>query len=242
MDKLVVVTGGSRGIGAATSKLLAAKGYRVVVNFMSNAKRAEQVVSDIRRDGGEAWSYQANIASEDSVVSMFDYIYAEHGEIYGLVNNAGILSTQCTLEQITEERITQILATNVTGTLLCTREATKYMNGGSIVNVSSRASVTGSPFEYLDYAASKGAVDTLTRGLASELASRKIRVNGVRPGLINTEMHADGGEPERVKRLESLIPLGRGGEAEEVANAIAWLISEQASFVTGTFVDVSGGK
>lgn len=214
------------------------------MNYVANKTRAEELVESIKTEGGQAWSYQADIANEDEVVAMFNQVYKKHGEIDGLVNNAGILSKQCTVEALTSERINKILMTNVTGALICCREAVKYMNSdrGSIVNVSSRAAVTGSPFEYVDYAASKGALDTITKGLSLELASRNIRVNGVRPGLIHTEMHADGGEPERVNRLAAQIPLGRGGEAEEVAQAIAWLLSDDASFVTGTFIDVSGGK
>ncbi|WP_234493772.1 glucose 1-dehydrogenase [Vibrio maritimus] len=244
MGRLIVVTGGSRGIGSETAKLLAEQGHRVIVNYLANKTRAEETVESIRKEGGQAWCYQADIANEDEVVTMFSQVYKKHGEIDGLVNNAGILSKQCTLEALTSERINKILMTNVTGALICCREAVKYMSSdrGSIVNVSSRAAVTGSPFEYVDYAASKGALDTITKGLSLELASRNIRVNGVRPGLIHTEMHADGGEPERVNRLAVQIPLGRGGEAEEVAQAIAWLLSDDASFVTGTFIDVSGGK
>lgn len=207
------------------------------MNYVANQTRAEELVESIRKEGGQAWCYQADIANEDEVVAMFSLVYERHGEIDGLVNNAGILSKQCTLEALTSARINKILMTNVTGALICCREAVKYMSSGrgSIVNVSSRAAVTGSPFEYVDYAASKGALDTITKGLSLELASRNIRVNGVRPGLIHTEMHADGGEPERVNRLAAQIPLGRGGEAEEVAQAIAWLLSDDASFVTGTF-------
>ncbi|USD61850.1 glucose 1-dehydrogenase [Vibrio sp. SCSIO 43140] len=244
MGRLIVVTGGSRGIGSETAKLLAEQGHRVIVNYLANKTRAEETVESIRKEGGQAWCYQADIANEDEVVAMFSQVYEKHGEIDGLVNNAGILSKQCTLEALTSERINKILMTNVTGALICCREAVKYMSSdsGSIVNVSSRAAVTGSPFEYVDYAASKGALDTITKGLSLELASRNIRVNGVRPGLIHTEMHADGGEPERVNRLAAQIPLGRGGEAEEVAQAIVWLLSDDASFVTGTFIDVSGGK
>lgn len=244
MGRLIVVTGGSRGIGSETAKLLAEQGHRVIVNYVASKTRAEELVDSIRKEGGQAWCYQADIANEDEVVAMFSQVYEKHGEIDGLVNNAGILSKQCTLEALTSARINKILMTNVTGALICCREAVKYMSsdGGSIVNVSSRAAVTGSPFEYVDYAASKGALDTITKGLSLELASRNIRVNGVRPGLIHTEMHADGGEPERVNRLAAQIPLGRGGKAEEVAQAIAWLLSDDASFVTGTFLDVSGGK
>ncbi|GAL25961.1 hypothetical protein JCM19239_2292 [Vibrio variabilis] len=216
---------------------MAEQGHRVIVNYVANQTRAEELVESIRKEGGQAWCYQADIANEDEVVAMFSLVYERHGEIDGLVNNAGILSKQCTLEALTSARINKILMTNVTGALICCREAVKYMSSGrgSIVNVSSRAAVTGSPFEYVDYAASKGALDTITKGLSLELASRNIRVNGVRPGLIHTEMHADGGEPERVNRLAAQIPLGRGGEAEEVAQAIAWLLSDDASFVTGTF-------
>ncbi|MCB1805775.1 MAG: SDR family oxidoreductase [Candidatus Competibacteraceae bacterium] len=243
MRKVVIVTGGSRGIGATTCRLLAAQGYSVCVNYRSRADEAQAVVSAIESSGGSAFSYAADVSNEQDVMLLFDAVEAHLGPITHLVNNAGILFPQSRLSDLTAERINKVLTTNVTGYFLCCREAVKRMkNGGAIVNVSSVAARTGSPNEYIDYAASKGAIDTLTKGLSLEVAAQNIRVNGVRPGFIYTEMHADGGEPDRVDRLSPQIPLQRGGTPEEVANAIAWLLSDEASYVTGSLIDIAGGK
>lgn len=245
--EVVLITGGGRGIGAATSKLFASKGYAVCINYKSNLVSAEAVASDIRAAGNRCITVQADVSVENDVVRLFKKIDAELGPLSVLVNNAGILRKQSRLEDLTAERINTILANNVTSYFLCCREAIKRMStrhggkGGVIVNVSSGASRSGSPNEYIDYAASKGAIDTLTKGLSLEVACEGIRVNCVRPGLINTQMHADGGEPERVERLKELIPLKRGGEPEEVAEAIYWLSSAKSSFSTGNFLDLCGG-
>lgn len=243
MKKVVIVTGSGRGIGAATAILLAAQGYAVCVNYRSRAESAEHVVNTILQAGGQAFAFAADVALEADVLNMFAAVAQKYGTVTHLVNNAGILFTQSTLADLSVQRFNQVLTTNVTSCFLCCREAIRHMpNGGAIVNVSSAASRTGAPREYIDYAASKGAMDTLTIGLSLELAERNIRVNAVRPGFINTDMHADGGEPNRIERLSPQIPLQRGGTANEVANAIAWLLSEQASYVTGTFIDIAGGK
>jgi len=245
---IALVTGGSRGIGRATAILLARQGWRVAVNYVHRTAEAELVVAEIERQGGSAFAVQADIADEAQVMAMFADIDRQPEPLRALVNNAGILFQQSTLEQLTAERINRVFATNVTGAFICCREAVKRMGhhhgggGGAIVNVSSAASRTGSPGEYVDYAASKGAMDTLTRGLSLEVAAQGIRVNGVRPGYIYTDMHADGGEPQRVDRLASAIPMQRGGHPGEIASAIAWLLSDEASYVTGTFIDAAGGR
>lgn len=246
-SKVVLVTGGGRGIGAATAKLFAAKGYAVCINYKSNHIAAEEVASEIISNGGDCLTAQADVSDEHEVVKLFERIDRELGKVSVVVNNAGILRQQCRLEAMTAERINSILINNVTSYFLCSREAVKRMStrrggyGGVIVNVSSGAARSGSPNEYIDYAASKGAIDTLTKGLSLEVASEGIRVNCVRPGLIYTEMHSDGGEPERVDRLKSLIPLKRGGMPQEVAEAIYWLASEKSSFSTGNYLDLAGG-
>lgn len=243
MDKVAIVTGGSRGIGAATSKLLASQGYSVCVNYRNRSDEAEAVVAEINSNGGRAFAFAADVSIESEVIRLFEATETELGPITHLVNNAGILFTQSRLADLSVERFEKILSTNVTSCFLCCREALRRMrNGGAIVNVSSIASKTGSPNEYVDYAASKGAMDSLTKGLSLEVASQGIRVNAVRPGFIYTDMHSDGGEPNRVQRLSSQIPLQRGGTAEEVANSIAWLLSDEASYVTGSFIDIAGGK
>lgn len=248
---LALVTGASRGIGRATALKLAQQGYRVAVNYRQRAEEAQQVVAEIREQGGEAFAVQADIADEAQIVALFQRLDEETMPLGVLVNNAGILFTQCRVEDLSAERLQRVFATNVTGAFLCCREAVKRMGthhggqGGAIINVSSAASRLGAPGEYVDYAASKGAMDTLTRGLSLEVAAQGIRVNGVRPGFIYTEMHADGGEPGRVDRVAGMagvIPMGRGGEAEEIAEAIAWLASEAASYITGTFIDAAGGR
>lgn len=245
---IALVTGGSRGIGRATALLLAQEGYTVAVNFHHNIRAATGVVNDIVAAGGNAFTLRADISDEAQVVAMFESIDRENEPLAALVNNAGILFEQSTIENLSAERINRVLSTNVTGYFLCCREAVKRMShkhgghGGAIVNVSSAASRLGAPGEYVDYAASKGAVDSLTTGLALEVAAQGIRVNGVRPGLIYTEIHASGGEPGRVDRVKSMLPMQRGGQPEEVAQAIVWLLSEKASYVTGSFLELAGGK
>ncbi|MGH1365303.1 MAG: SDR family oxidoreductase [Calditrichia bacterium] len=244
---LVLVTGGSRGIGAETAMLAAARGYTVCVNFHSNSRAAEKVVWRIEESGGSATSFKADISIEADVLRLFEYTDSLPESLVGLVNNAGILETQMPLVEMTAARIERIFSINVTGCFLCAREAIKRMsvksggNGGSIVNISSVASRTGSPHEYIDYAASKGAIDTMTIGLAKEVAAEDIRVNCVRPGLTHTEIHASGGEANRIERLKGRIPLQRGGLPEEVAAAVVWLLSEEASYTTGALLDVAGG-
>jgi NAD(P)-dependent dehydrogenase (short-subunit alcohol dehydrogenase family) len=248
MKQVLLVTGGSRGIGAATCRLAAQQGYAVCVNYACARDAAEQVVSDILKQGGEAIAVQADISVEADVVRMFETVDRQLGLLTGLVNNAGILETQCRVENLTAERLDRILKINVTGAFLCAREAVRRMatgsggQGGAIVNVSSVASRTGSPGEYVDYAASKGAVDSMTIGLAQEVAQAGIRVNAVRPGFIYTDIHASGGEPGRVDRVKAFVPMRRGGTALEVAQAILWLLSPEASFTTGAFIEVTGGK
>lgn len=245
---IALVTGGSRGIGRATAILLAQSGYKVVVNYQRNKIAADEVISTIRAQGGEALVIKADIADELQVMAMFAEIDSAYGPVTALVNNAGILFGQSTIENLTAERINRVMATNVTGYFLCSREAVKRMayrhggEGGAIVNVSSAAARLGSPGEYVDYAASKGAVDTLTTGLSLEVAAQGIRVNAVRPGFIYTDMHASGGEADRVDRVKSSLPMKRGGKPEEVAQAIVWLLSDNASYVTGSFIDLAGGK
>jgi NAD(P)-dependent dehydrogenase (short-subunit alcohol dehydrogenase family) len=248
MDKVMLVTGAGRGIGAATARLAAARGYAVGVNYLRNRAAAEAVVAEIARAGGRALALQADVSVEGEVARMFDAVERSLGPVAALVNNAGILERQMRLEDMTLERFERVLAANLTGTFLCAREAVRRMStrrggaGGAIVNLSSMAARLGAPGEYVDYAAAKGAIDALTVGLAKEVARDGIRVNAVRPGLIYTEIHASGGEPGRVERLKDAVPLGRGGQPEEVARAILWLASEEASYVTGSFVDVSGGR
>jgi len=245
--KTILITGGSRGIGAATAKLAAQQGYAVVVNYLNNKPAAETVVTQIRNGGGDALAIQADITKEQEVIQLFTAIQHTFGNLDVLINNAGILKPQMRFENMSMERIIRVFHTNVFAQFLCTREAIKQMalskggKGGAIVNVSSWAAKTGAANEYIDYAASKGAIDTFTIGLAKELAHEGIRVNAVRPAYIYTGMHADGGEPDRIERMKKLIPLQRGGQAREVAEAILWLASEKASYCTGTFIDLNGG-
>ena len=247
-DKIILITGGSRGIGAATAQLAAVQGYAVCISYLQRSEAAEQVVSAIRNCGGEAIAVQADVAVEADVVRLFETLDRSFGRLTALVNNAGTLEHQMRVEEMDAARLNRVFATNVTGSLLCAREAIHRMstrhggNGGAIVNVSSVASRLGSPNEYVDYAASKGAVDTMTIGLAKEVAAEGIRVNAVRPGVIYTEIHAGGGEPGRVDRVKDSVPMKRGGDALEVANAILWLLSDQASYTTGAFIDVTGGR
>ncbi len=245
--KVAIITGSGRGIGAATAMLFATNGYAVCVNYKSNASAANAVAEEIKASGGTCIAVQADVSLEDDVTRLFDTVDYQLGVVSVLVNNAGILRKQTRLEDISADRINTILINNVTGYFLCCREAVKRMStrhggvGGVLVNVSSGAARTGSPNEYIDYAASKGAIDTLTKGLSVEVAAENIRVNCVRPGLIHTDMHADGGEPERVERLKSKIPIQRGGQPIEVAEAIYWLASDKSSFATGNFLDLTGG-
>lgn len=248
MKEIAIVTGGSRGIGAATVRRLAEEGYAVCVNYLHSEELAEQLVAEILDQGGSACAVRADIAQEAETVALFDQCERSLGVPQVLINNAGILLPQMPLLEMTAARVSQIFAINVVGTLVCCREAVKRMStnrggaGGNIVNVSSIAARTGSPGEYIDYAASKGAIDTLTIGLAAEVVQQGIRVNAVRPGFIHTDMHAAGGEPERIERVKHAVPMQRGGQASEVAAAIAWLVSDESSYSTGTFIDVAGGR
>ncbi|OLU19112.1 NAD(P)-dependent oxidoreductase [Pseudomonas sp. PA1(2017)] len=248
MGKVMLISGASRGIGAATARLAAGQGYRVVINYQRNREAADALVEAITTTGGEALAVQADVADEAQVRRLFTEVDARLGRLDVLVNNAGMLEQQMRLERMSLERWQRVFATNVYGSFLCSREAIARMStrqggrGGVIVNVSSIAARLGAPEEYIDYAAAKGAVDSMTIGLAKELAGDGIRVNAVRPGVIDTEIHASGGEPQRVARVAASIPLGRGGQAEEVAEAILWLASEQASYTTGSLLDVSGGR
>ena len=248
MKPILLVTGGSRGIGAATARLAAARGYAVCLSYRSNAAAADAVVADIERAGGNAVVAQADVASEADVLRLFETVDTRLGRLSALVNNAGILERQTTLSEMDAGRWQRVLAANVIGSFLCAREAVRRMStrrggaGGAIVNVSSMAARLGSPGEYVDYAASKGAIDAMTIGLAKEVAAEGIRVNAVRPGVIYTDIHASGGEPGRVDRVKGAVPMQRGGRPEEVAQAILWLLSEEASYSTGTFIDVSGGR
>ncbi len=248
MNKIMIVTGGSRGIGAATALLAAQRGYTVCVNYLHGRKAAEGIVRSIEQIGRHAIAVAADVASEPDMVRLFETVDRELGPVTALVNNAGILEKQTRLDGIDVARLQRVFATNVIGPFICSREAVRRMStrhggqGGGIVNVSSRASQIGSPGEYIDYAASKGAVDSLTIGLAKEVAEEGIRVNAVRPGFIYTDMHASGGEPNRVDRVKAFVPMQRGGRPEEVASAILWLLSEEASYTTGAFIEVSGGR
>lgn len=248
MNKVILITGAGRGIGAATAKLAAERGYSVAVNYRANRDAAESVAHAIERAGGSAAALQADVSVEADVVRLFRDVDARLGRLTALVNNAGIVERQTRVEQLDAARLRRVFGTNVIGAFLCSREAVCRMStvkggmGGAIVNVSSRAAQLGSPGEYVDYAASKGALDTLTVGLAQEVAAEGIRVNGVRAGIIRTDLHADGGEPGRADRLGPLMPMKRAGEPVEVARAILWLLSEEASYSTGSFIDVAGGR
>jgi NAD(P)-dependent dehydrogenase (short-subunit alcohol dehydrogenase family) len=245
---VVVITGASRGIGAATARLAAERGYDVCVNYRSSADAAAAVVRDIEANGRRAVAVQADVASEADIERLFAECDRALGTVDALVNNAGILETQMRVDRIDAARLHRIFTANVTGSFLCAREAVKRMStarggrGGAIVNVSSVAARTGAPGEYVDYAASKGALDTLTIGLAQEVAQEGIRVNGVRAGFIYTDIHASGGEPNRVDRVKAFVPLRRGGDPMEVARAILWLLSTEASYTTGSFIEVAGGR
>jgi NAD(P)-dependent dehydrogenase (short-subunit alcohol dehydrogenase family) len=248
MNKVIIITGASRGIGAATARLAAAQGYAICINYLHNHDAAEALVREIHSKGGRAIAVKADVANEPEVVALFNTVDSELGAVTALVNNVGILERQMRVEEMDAARLNRIFTTNITSSFLCAREAVKRMStrrggrGGAIVNVSSAASRLGSAGEYVDYAASKGAIDTLTIGLSREVAAEGIRVNAVRPAFIHTDIHASGGEAGRVERLQASIPMQRGGQPEEVATAILWLLSDEASYTTGTFIDLAGGK
>jgi NAD(P)-dependent dehydrogenase (short-subunit alcohol dehydrogenase family) len=244
----LLITGASRGIGAATALLAAERGYSVCVNYKQNREAAERVVRGIEAKGAAAFTAEGDVSVEADVLRVFDACDRTLGPLGALVNNAGILEAQMRVDAMDAARLHRIFATNVVGSFLCAREAVRRLStlrggrGGAIVNMSSGASRLGSPGEYVDYAASKGAIDTLTIGLAREVAEEGIRVNAVRAGFIYTDIHASGGEPNRVDRVKTLVPMKRGGTVEEVAHAILWLLSDEASYTTGAFIDVAGGK
>lgn len=248
MKKVMLVTGGGRGIGAAIARGAAEEGYAVCVNYLNNKETADSVAGFIINQGGQAVAIQADVAVEKDVIRLFEQLDSALGCITALVNNAGILEKQARVEDLDAVRLSRVFATNVIGSFMCSREAVRRMStknggpGGAIVNISSRASRLGAPGEYVDYAASKAAIDTLTIGLAKEVAAEGIRVNAVCPGIIYTDIHASGGDPLRVDRVKDSIPMKRGGYPEEVAKAVLWLLSDNASYSTGTFIDVSGGR
>jgi len=248
MEKVLLVTGGSRGIGAATCKLAAQQGWAVAVNYSANSLAADEVVRSIRSQGGHAMTVQADVADEDQVLRMFEQIDAKLGHLTGLVNNAGVVDVTARVQDQSVERWRRMFDINVMGSMLCAREAVRRMStslggqGGSIVNVSSAAARLGAPGQYVDYAAAKGAIDAFTIGLAKEVGSDGIRVNAVRPGLIETDIHASGGLPNRVRDLQHQVPMGRGGSAQEVAQLMVWLLSDAASYTTMSLIDISGGR
>ena len=247
MKNVVIITGGSRGIGAETAILFAKNNFHVCINYKSDVESANKVAAQVREQGVECICIQADVSQEAEVSQLFKQVDEQLGCVTALVNNAGIIQPQMRVDEMSQERINHILTTNITSYFLCSKEAVKRMSsrysgqGGTIVNVSSAASRTGSPNEYVDYASSKGAIDTLTTGLSKEVAAEGIRVNCVRPGLIYTDMHTDGGEPERVDRVKDLLPMKRGGQPAEVAEAIYWFSTDKSSFSTGSFIDLSGG-
>jgi len=248
MSEVMIVTGGSRGIGAATARLAGERGYTVCVNYRRDADAAAAVVADIEKAGSQALAVAGDMSSEKDILNLFETSDAKLGTPKVLINNAGIIDVQSRVEDYTLERLQRMFAVNITGAFLCSREAVRRMStnrggaGGAIVNVSSVAARLGGPNEYVDYAASKGAMDTMTIGLANEVAGEGIRVNAVRPGLIYTDIHASGGEPGRVDRLKDGVPMKRGGSAQEVARVILWLASDDASYTTGSLVECSGGR
>jgi len=246
--KTLLVTGGSRGIGAAICRLAAGRGYRVAVNYASNAQAAEKLVAEIAARGGEAFAVKGDVGSEKDVLAMFEAVDSRFGALDALVNNAGVVDAKARVDEMPLSRLERMMRVNVIGSMLCAREAVKRMStrhggrGGAIVNISSVAAVLGSPGEYVDYAASKGAIDTFTLGLAREVATEGIRVNAVRPGIIDTEIHASGGQPDRIAAMRDFVPVKREGKADEVAHAALWLLSDEASYTTGAILNVSGGR
>jgi NAD(P)-dependent dehydrogenase (short-subunit alcohol dehydrogenase family) len=248
VEKVIIVTGGSRGIGAATAKLAAQQGYAVALSYLRSGEAAQAIVEEIEVAGGRAVAIASDVAQESEVVRLFEEVDRALGRVTALVNNAGMLETQTRVENIEGARLQRVFAANVYGSFYCARQAVRRMSqrhggaGGAIVNVSSMAARLGGPNEYVDYAAAKGAIDSFTIGLAKEVAGEGIRVNAVRPGLIYTDIHASGGEAGRVDRLKSVVPMQRGGTPEEVARSILWLLSDDASYVTGSFIDISGGR
>jgi len=248
LNKVLLITGGSRGIGAATALLAAQQGWAVGVNYSSHSKAADQVVQQIISQGGRAMAVQADVANEGQVLAMFDQVQSQLGRITSLVNNAGVVDAPSRVDEMSLERWRRMIDINIVGSFLCAREAVRRMStrhggsGGAIVNLSSVAAVLGAPGQYVDYAATKGAIDTFTVGLAREVATEGIRVNGVRPGVIDTEIHASGGQPDRAQQLAPTIPMKRPGTAKEIANAIVWLLSDEASYATGSILDITGGR
>ncbi|CCV04426.1 putative NAD(P)-binding oxidoreductase with NAD(P)-binding Rossmann-fold domain [Mesorhizobium metallidurans STM 2683] len=247
-QKVLLVTGGSRGIGAAICRLGAAAGYRVAVNYASNEAAAKALVAEIKTTGGEAFAVKGDVANEADVVAMFEAVDRAWGRLDALVNNAGIVDVKARVDEMSAARLERMMRINVVGPFLCAREAVRRMStshggkGGAIVNISSAASVHGSAGEYVDYAASKGAIDTFTVGLAREVATESVRVNAVRPGIIDTEIHASGGQPDRIARMKDMLPMKRAGTADEVAHTVLYLLSDEASYTTGAILNVSGGR
>jgi NAD(P)-dependent dehydrogenase (short-subunit alcohol dehydrogenase family) len=248
MKPVLLVTGGSRGIGAATARLAARAGWAVAVNYTQNSQAADEVVRAIRAEGGQAISVQADVGDESQIMAMFAQVDAKLGRLGGLVNNAGIVDLPSRVDEMSWARLERMMRINVLGSMVCAREAVRRMStrhggqGGAIVNLSSAAAKLGAPNQYVDYAASKGAIDTLTLGLAKEVAGEGIRVNGVRPGIIDTDIHASGGLPDRVKDMAPQLPMRRAGTSEEVAEAILWLLSDASSYTTGSCIEVTGGR
>ena len=248
MNKVLLITGGSRGIGAATALLASKEGYAVAVNYRANSLAADEVVRQIQANGGKAMAVQGDVANEADIMAMFETVDLKFGPLSALVNNAGVVDAASRVDAMSGERLKRMFDINVIGSMICAREAVRRMStkhggkGGAIVNVSSIAASLGAAGQYVDYAASKGAIDTFTVGLGRELAAEGIRVNAVRPGVIDTEIHASGGQPDRAKTLASVLPMQRPGTAQEVAQAIVWLLSEQASYTTSSLLDISGGR
>lgn len=248
MGKVILITGASRGIGAATARLAAERGYAVCVNYLTNHGAAERVVQEIAGSAGTAMAVKADVSLEEDVLRLFKAIDEKLGPLTALVNNVGIVARQTRVENMDASRVNRVFAVNVTASILCAREAIRRMStkyggqGGAIVNVSSVAAKLGSPDEYVDYAAAKAAIDTFTIGLAKEVATEGIRVNAVRPGVVYTDIHASGGEPNRVERVKEHVPMKRGGQPDEIARTILWLLSDEASYSTGAILDVSGGR
>lgn len=248
MQKVLLVTGGSRGIGAAICRLGAKAGYRVAVNYASNKAAGDALVAEIRAGGGDAVAVRGDVGKETDIVAMFGAVDSAFGRLDAFVNNAGIVDVKARVDEMDVSRLERMMRINVVGSFLCAREAVKRMStrhggsGGAIVNISSAAATLGSPGEYVDYAASKGAIDTFTVGLAREVALEGIRVNAVRPGIIDTEIHASGGQPDRIERFRDLLPMKRAGTADEVAGAVLYLLSDAASYTTGAILNVSGGR